>query len=143
MAPRGRPSPTAKTMNCILTDKAAVFSGESRQGKVLWESELERLGVKFIHATPYHPQTCGKVERFHQSVKRYLARQPKARTLAQLQAQLDRFRAYYNERRPHRALASRMPLVVFDVPLKARPLAGRSRHYSSACAWTRSTTPAA
>jgi transposase InsO family protein len=110
----------------VLTDNGAVFSGASRGGKVLWESELERLGIRAAHSTPYHPQTCGKVERFHQTVKRYLKAQPAARSLAQLQAQLDAFRAYYNQRRPHRALGGRTPLVAFHGRIKAHPQAAPS-----------------
>jgi transposase InsO family protein len=53
----------------FLSDNGAVFSGKSRKGKVLLESELERLGIVAKHSTPYHPQTCGKVERFHQTQK--------------------------------------------------------------------------
>ena len=104
----------------MLTDNGAVFTGKSRRGKVLLESELEGLGVVFKHSTPYHPQTCGKVERFHQTLKRYLAKQT-ACTLAELQLQLDTFRTYYNQRRPHRALGGRTPLVAFHDRLKARP----------------------
>src|SRR2546425_8548891 len=62
----------------LLSDNAAVFSGASRQGKVLLETELERLGIACKHATPHHPQTCGKVERLHQTQKRWLAKQPPA-----------------------------------------------------------------
>jgi transposase InsO family protein len=105
----------------LLTDNGAVFTGKSRKGKVLLESELERLGILAKHSTPYHPQTCGKVERFHQTLKRFLARQPPPRSLAELQLQLDTFRAYYNHRRPHRALAGRTPLVAFNARLQARP----------------------
>jgi transposase InsO family protein len=106
----------------VLSDNGAVFSGRSRQGKVLWESELERLGIRAVCSTPYHPQTCGKVERFHQTLKRFLAKQSRARSLAHLQAQLDAFRAYYNQRRPHRALGQRTPLVAFNARVKAKPL---------------------
>jgi len=106
----------------VLTDNGAVFSGASRRGKVRWESDLEALGVRVVHSTPYHPQTCGKVERFHQTLKRYLTRQPRARGLAQLQAQLDAFRTYYNQHRPHRALEGRTPLSVWNAPVKARPV---------------------
>ncbi|MDQ6709809.1 MAG: helix-turn-helix domain-containing protein, partial [Candidatus Dormibacteraeota bacterium] len=60
----------------LLTDNAAVFSGKSRRGRVVLESELDRLGIVSKHSTPYHPQTCGKVERLHQSLKRFLTRQP-------------------------------------------------------------------
>ena len=105
----------------LLCDNAAVFSGKSRRGKVVLETELERLGIRCIHSTPYHPQTCGKVERFHQTLKRFLARQTPAPTLAVLQLQLDAFRGYYNQQRRHRALAGSTPLVVFNARLKAKP----------------------
>ena len=52
---------------------------------------------------PLSPRDLRQVERFHQTVKRFLAKQPKATTIAELQAQLDRLVAYYNEIRPHRA----------------------------------------
>jgi transposase InsO family protein len=107
----------------LLSDNAAVFSGASRKGKVLLETELERLGIRAAHATPYHPQTCGKVERLHQSEKRYLSRQAPARSLGHLQLQLDRFRAYYNQQRPHRALGGRTPLLAWNARSKARPQA--------------------
>ncbi|MEK6226130.1 MAG: IS481 family transposase [Chloroflexota bacterium] len=105
----------------LLSDNGAVFSGRSRGGTVLLETELARLGIRCVHSTPYHPQTCGKVERFHQTVKRFLAKQPVPRSVAHLQLQLDGFRAYYNQRRPHRALAGRTPLVAFNARLKAKP----------------------
>jgi len=114
----------------LLTDNAAVFSGKSRKGKVLLESELERLGITAKHSAPYHPQTCGKAERFHQTLKRYLAQQPPARSLAVLQAQLDAFRTYYNQKRPHRALQGQTPLHAFHARVKAGPATGSSpAHY--------------
>jgi transposase InsO family protein len=105
----------------LLSDNAAVFTGKSRGGKVLLELELERLGILYKHSTPYHPQTCGKVERFHQTLKRFLAKQTVAASLAALQFQLDTFAAYYNQRRPHRALGHQTPLAVFNLRLKAKP----------------------
>lgn len=105
----------------LLSDNAAVFTGRTRRGKVLLELELERLGIVFKHSTPYHPQTCGKVERFHQTVKRFLRKQPPARSIAELQFQLDAFRDYYNNRRPHRALNKQTPLAVFNTLIKAKP----------------------
>jgi transposase InsO family protein len=113
----------------LLSDNAAVFSGRSRKGRVFLETELDRLGILCKHSTPYHPQTCGKVERFHQSLKRYLAHQPGADALPDLQLQLDAFRDYYNETRPHRALGSRPPLAAFDVPLNAAPSASQTAHH--------------
>jgi len=107
----------------LLTDNAAVFSGKSRQGRVVLESELDRLGIVSKHSTPYHPQTCGKVERLHQSLKRFLARQPPPGSLLVLQGQLDAFRLYYNQSRPHRALEGRTPAEAFAARVKAGPTA--------------------
>jgi len=105
----------------LLSDNGAVFTGRSRRGKVLLELELERLGIVFKHPTPYHPQTCGKVERFHQTLKRFLSKQPGAHSLAELEFQLDAFREYYNNKRPHRALKRQTPLAVFNSLIKAKP----------------------
>ena len=90
----------------MLTDNGAIFTAEARHGRCAMENELARLGVAYKHSRPYHPQTCGKVERFHQTLKRWLAKQPRPATLGELQAQLDHFGAYYNKVRPHRALGA-------------------------------------
>jgi len=114
----------------LLSDNGAVFTGSYRGGKVLLESELERLGIQGKHARPYHPQTCGKIERFHQTQKRWLAKQPPPGSLAELGAQLDRFRLHYNQHRPHRAIGRRTPQAVFDAKVKAGPGAPRGPvHY--------------
>ena len=119
----------------VLSDNGAVFTGRCRRGRVALELTLHRRGVVFIHSRPYHPQTCGKVERVHQTVKKHLATRPRAQTLAQLQTQLDAFRAYYNTQRPHRALHRRTPQQAYQVRPKAastgQPLIGghyRVRH---------------
>jgi transposase InsO family protein len=110
----------------LLSDNAAVFVGSYRKGKVLFESELERLGVLFKNSRPYHPQTCGKVERLHQTLKRYLAKQKPAQTLSELREQLDGFARYYNHIRPHRALDGRTPLQAYSARVKARPAGASS-----------------
>jgi transposase InsO family protein len=51
----------------LLTDNGAVFTATPRGGKVLLQIELDRLGIAAKNSRPYHPQTCGKVERFHQT----------------------------------------------------------------------------
>ena len=113
----------------LLSDNGAVFVGGYRKGKVLLEYELERLGVKFKNSRPYHPQTLGKVERLHQTLKRYLAKQPAAGTLSELQEQLDAFVRYYNHIRPHRALHRRTPLQAYSERSKARPAGARHGTY--------------
>jgi len=106
----------------VLSDNGAVFTGRSRgQGRVALEVTLHRRGIRFRHSRPYHPQTCGKVERFHQTLKRWLTTRPRARTLRQLQAQLDTFRGYYNSKRPHRALGRRTPIQAYQARPKAVP----------------------
>jgi transposase InsO family protein len=76
----------------FLTDNGAIFTSSMRgndRGAI--EPELLSLGIRAKHSRPYHPQTCGKVERFHQTLKRYLAKQELAASKKQLQAQLDTF----------------------------------------------------
>src|SRR5207244_11637583 len=90
-------------------------------GRCVMENELAALGIAYKHSRPYHPQTCGKVERFHQTLKRWLAKQTRARTVAQLQTQLDRFRTYYNTVRPPRPLVRRTPAAAFAARTKATP----------------------
>src|SRR5438445_2526422 len=105
----------------FLTDNGAIFTASFRGGMAAMESELLALGIASKHSRPYHPQTCGKVERFHQSLKRYLAKQDPAVTKKQLQHQLDRFAAYYNQVRPHRGVGRRTPDEVFAAREKAYP----------------------
>jgi hypothetical protein len=98
-----------------------VFTAVPRKGRCAIELETAELGIRYVHSSPYHPQTCGKVERFHQTLKRWLRRQRAAETLAELQAQLDRFRAYYNDVRPHRAIGRKTPAEAFAARPKATP----------------------
>jgi transposase InsO family protein len=65
----------------LLSDNGAVFTATPRKGKVLLQTELERLGIASKNSRPYHPQTCGKIERLHQTLKRYLdAQEPLRRS---------------------------------------------------------------
>lgn len=105
----------------LLTDNGCVYTTWHRGGPNVMQSELLALGIDFRHSRPYHPQTCGKVERFHQTMKAFLARQDPASSIAELQAQVDRFLTYYNEVRPHRARGRVTPLVAFGARDKARP----------------------
>jgi transposase InsO family protein len=106
----------------LLTDNGCIYTAAHRHGYSAMESELFHLGIDYKHSRPYHPQTCGKVERFHQTLKKFLRKQPRAATIEQLQAQVDRFVTYYNDVRPHRAKGRKTPRSAFDSRDKARPI---------------------
>lgn len=105
----------------FLTDNGRIFTATKGGGVGDFEAELVSLGIAPKHSRPYHPQTCGKVERFHQTLKKYLAKQDPAQTKKQLQRQLDRFAVYYNTIRPHRELRRRTPAEVFEARDKSGP----------------------
>lgn len=92
-----------------LSDNGLNFSGRLRGFEVYFERQLRAVGVVAKTSRPFHPQTCGKVERFQQTLKKWLRRQPLAAGLAELQAQLDTFVAYYNHQRPHRGIGRNTP----------------------------------
>ena len=104
-----------------LTDNGTVYTARLVGGRNGLEHLLAYLGVRQKNGSPGHPQTQGKIERFHQTLKRWLARQPAARDLAGLQAQLDAFREVYNERRPHRAIGRRTPGEAYRAMPKDQP----------------------
>lgn len=99
-----------------------MFTAAPRGGRCAIELECDRLGIANTHSRPYHPQTLGKVERFHQTLKRWLRHQPRAATIEKLQAQLDAFRTYYNEVRPHRGIGRRTPAEAYAARPKATPI---------------------
>lgn len=106
----------------VLTDNGAIFTGHPRGGgRVVLEKTLQERGIRSVRTRAYHPQTNGKVERFHQTLKKWLRTQPRARTLRQLQRQLDTFQDYYNQTRPHRALGRRTPAQTYAARPKGRP----------------------
>ena len=108
-----------------LTDNGMVFTTRfagGKGGRNEFEAQLRHLDIHQINSTPNHPTTCGKVERFHQTLKKWLTGQPRAATLAELQTQLDAFVDEYNHRRPHRSLPHRAtPAVIYTSRPKADP----------------------
>ena len=92
----------------LPTDSGAVLN-PSRRG---WEGQLviyvSSLGVQAITGKPYQPTTQGTNERFHQTVFRWLDKQPLAATHEELQDHVDRFDAIYNTERPHQGLPGRI-----------------------------------
>ena len=111
-----------------LSDNGLAFSGRLRGFEVVFETRLRAAGVAKIDARPYHPQTCGKIERFQQTLKRWLRARRRPATIAELQAQLDEFCGFYNNERPHRAIGRITPMERFGAnPVAAAggPLAPR------------------
>ena len=88
----------------VLSDNGTAFSGGRARGQGAFTRAVTGMGARLIHSSPYHPQTCGKVERHHQTLKNWLATRPAPATLPDLQDLLDRYRDYYNTRRHHTAI---------------------------------------
>lgn len=106
----------------LLTDNGLIFSTQRRHHDAgALELELLALGIAARTSRPYHPQTCGKVERLHQTMKRFLAKQEQPATKRQLQVQLDGIVSYYNEMRPHGSIGRRTPLSVWQEKARAYP----------------------
>ena len=87
----------------VLSDNGAIYTAAYRGSHTGMEIELAALGIAFKHGKPYHPQTQGKVERYHLTLKKWLRKKPAVATLGELQAQIDRFVHIDNEERPHTA----------------------------------------
>jgi len=104
-----------------LTDNGLVYTARFRSGRNAFEHQLRRLDIQQKNSHPNHPQTCGKVERFQQSMKNWLRKQPQPTTIAQLQALLDTWRHEYNHTRPHRSLNRRTPAAAYQSRPKATP----------------------
>lgn len=104
-----------------LTDNGVVYTARFVGGTNRFEKLLIALGITQKNGSPGHPQTQGKIERFHQTLKRFLRVQPTATSVEELQQQLDVFRELYNHRRPHRALGRRTPAEVYSASPKATP----------------------
>jgi transposase InsO family protein len=111
-----------------LTDNGMVFTTRlagGRGGRNAFETELARLHIVQKNSRPNHPGTCGKIERFQQTLKAWLRAQPQPTTITQLQALLEVFAELYNTHRPHRSLPGRaVPAVAYTTRPKAAPAEG-------------------
>jgi transposase InsO family protein len=112
----------------VLSDNGMVFTTRFAGGRTGrntingFQAELRDLGVVQKHSRPNHPTTCGKVERFHQTLKKWLQAQPQQpQTVAELQTLCNQFINYYNTCRPHRSLGRRTPAAAYQARPKATP----------------------
>jgi transposase InsO family protein len=106
----------------VLSDNGLCFSGRLRGMEVLFEHNLRDAGVRPFTGRPYHPQTTGKVERFQQTLKRWLRRQPLTTGLAELQHQLDEFCHLYNHHRPHQGIGRVTPITRWTATPTSQPV---------------------
>ena len=104
-----------------LADNGMVYTGRLHAFEAAFEANLRALGTHTINSTPGHPQTCGKIERFWQTLKKWLRARRAPATLDELNALLDQFRDFYNHHRPHRALRGTTPAEAFTATPKAHP----------------------
>lgn len=110
-----------------LTDNGLCYTAQRRPDHkpAAFQVNLAALGCQSIASTPYHPQTCGKIERFWQTLKKWLRAREAAHgpyhTLSALNKDLAIFAEHYNTRRGHRALNGKTPAAVFAADVKARP----------------------
>ncbi|HWX98740.1 MAG TPA: IS481 family transposase [Mycobacterium sp.] len=113
-----------------LTDNGAVYTSRFTHGHNDFERLLASLGITQKNGHPNHPQTQGKIERFHQTLKRWLSARPKPDTLAELQTLLDTFGALYNTQRTHRAHPGHTtPQQAYHARPKAQPTNQATAHF--------------
>lgn len=120
-----KPSPAHKQSDTLTITRPAVgrsISGtKTRTLHNAFEKTLNEHRIQQKNGRPGHPQTQGKIERFHQTLKKWIAAKPPATTISELQRLLDEFADYYNTQRPHRALGRRTPAEVYTTGTKAEP----------------------
>lgn len=118
-ARHGVPFSTLTDNGLVFTTRFSNLGRTSRNGL---ETELVKLRVRQKNSRPNHPTTCGKVERFQQTMKKWLRAQPAAATIDELQTRIDAFVDNYNHHRPHRSLANRStPALAYTTRPKATP----------------------
>ncbi|MCI2424389.1 integrase core domain-containing protein [Saccharopolyspora sp. K220] len=97
----------------VPSDNGSAFTSRGRHpqtGPSQFARTVTHWGSRLIHSSPYHPQTCGKVERHHQTFQRWLDHQPEQpATLTELQVLATDYQDYYNHHRRHSALGRTTP----------------------------------
>lgn len=104
----------------VLTDNGTAFSLRRRGRVAPFERQLQALGIRAITSKVGHPQTCGKVERAHQRVLKWLARRDSPATVSDLQTLLEEYRHGYNTRK-NTVLAGLSPTQRFELGPFAGP----------------------
>ena len=118
----------------MISDNGVEFTHRLHTGGTgAFDEHLDDLNIAHICSSPGHPTTCGKVERYHRTTKDWLATQPPAATIAELQNQLDAWRNYYNHQRPHSSLHGPTPAEAFAAEDPNYPKTPAAKHPKPAC----------
>ena len=108
--------------NRITADNGGPWANtQSDIGISALEAKLIRLGIEISHSRPYHPQTQGKLERFHRTLKLELLDRMSFDSLAAAQAAFDKWREKYNLVRPHEACGDNTPGSRYRLSPRAFP----------------------
>lgn len=116
----GKPASTLTDNGMVFTTRLAAGRRGLNSHNAL-EAHLAAHGIRQKNSTPGHPTTCGKVERFQQTLKNWLRKQTPANTIEELQHHIDQFITEYNHHRPHRSIGRRTPAAAYTALGKDKP----------------------
>ncbi|WP_169592666.1 IS481 family transposase [Antrihabitans stalactiti] len=105
----------------LISDNGMQFKSGEGEKPVFFQERLKAMGITQLSSRPRHPQTCGKLERYHRTFKEFYADHGPAVDIQDLQRICDEFRWYYNNDRPHRALDEQTPSQVYETLPKVVP----------------------
>jgi transposase len=98
----------------LISDNGINFTGRLMGRTVAFERQVTAAGTELIHASPFHPETIGKLERQHATQNAWIADHPHPRTLTRAQVLPGAYRDDYNHHRPHEAIGQRYPAEVYQ-----------------------------
>lgn len=105
----------------MLMDNGSPWGNDAERPRTPLTVWLMRLGIQVSHSRPYHPQTQGKTERFHRTLKTEVLQGRYFADLPACQGAFDRWRLVYNTERPHQALGLETPISRYAPSLRSFP----------------------
>jgi len=107
--------------DAIFVDNGSPWGDSSGQRWTRLGVWLLKLGIEVLHSRPYHPQSRGKNERFHRTLKAEVFAFNRFRDLTEAQRAFDAWRAVYNLERPHEALDQEVPASRYSISARSMP----------------------
>jgi transposase InsO family protein len=105
----------------LISDNGTQFISRDSHQPVHFQQRMAAMGIRQLSSRPAHPQTCGKLERYHRTFKDFYADHGPAGTIEELQALCDQFRWHYNHQRPHQGIGQQVPADVYQALRKVGP----------------------